>query len=103
MPHFYKGIPIVKIKKELDSLNIIDIRQPIEIRRTKTLDHARLIPMGKLLNTPEKYLEKDKSYYLLCRTGRRTSFMTQYMRKLGYDVINLEGGIFALFPELKEE
>ncbi len=98
MTKYYKGISILEIEKELKQLNIIDIRRSLELRKLR-MEGICHIPMGELLNHPEDFLEKNKTYYLLCRTGRRTAMMTVYMRKMGYDAINLEGGIKALYPE----
>lgn len=98
MTKYYKGISILEIENKLKQLDIIDIRRSLELRKLK-MEGIRHIPMGELLNHPEDFLEKNKTYYLLCRTGRRTAMMTVYMRKMGYDAINLEGGIKALYPE----
>lgn len=98
MKDYYKGISILEIEEELKELEIIDIRRKVELR-ANSLEGSRHILMGVLLDHPEKYLDKDKRYYLLCRTGRRTGIMTNFLRKIGYDVINLEGGIKALLKE----
>ena len=98
MADYYKGISILEIEEELKELEIIDIRRKVELR-ANSLKGARHILMGALLDQPEKYLSKKKKYYLLCRTGRRTGMMTHYLRRMGYDVINLEGGIKALLKE----
>ena len=98
MKKYYKGISILEIEPKRSDIEIIDIRRPLEIK-IFSLEGIRAIPMGELLSSPGKYLEKDKTYYLLCRTGRRTTMMTVYLRKMGYDAVNLEGGIKALYPE----
>ena len=49
--------------------------------------------MGKLLENPEKYLDKDKEYYLLCRSGARSENACSVLMKEGYKVINVKGGV----------
>lgn len=98
MKKYYKGISILEIEQKRSTIEIIDIRRPLELK-IFSLEGTRTIPMGELLSSPAKFLRKDKTYYLLCRTGRRTTMMTIYLRKMGYDAVNLEGGIKALYPE----
>lgn len=98
MKKYYKGISILEIEQKRKDIEIIDIRRPLELK-IFCLEGIRAIPMGELLSSPAKFLEKDKTYYLLCRTGRRTTMMTVYLRKMGYDAVNLEGGIKALYPQ----
>ena len=98
MKKYYKGISILEIEQKRKDIEIIDIRRPLELK-IFCLEGIRAIPMGELLSSPAKFLEKDKTYYHLCRTGRRTTMMTVYLRKMGYDAVNLEGGIKALYPE----
>jgi rhodanese-related sulfurtransferase len=49
--------------------------------------------MDYLLASPEKYLTKDKSYYIMCQSGRRSSVTVEALKKQGYDVINVAGGM----------
>jgi len=66
---------------DLDSLigkiDLIDIREPYEFKGG-SLKSAKNIPMDTLLSDTEKYLDKDKTYYIMCQSGarsRRTSRM----------------------------
>ena len=53
--------------------------------------------MGTLVQNPEMFLEKEKCYYLICRSGARTLNVTQYLTDLGYDVVNVEGGMLEYY------
>lgn len=83
---------------DLDSLidkeEIIDIRQVNEYK-SGSLRTAKNIPMGNLLSNPDKYLSKDMIYYIFCYSGARSGRTTKLLRKKGYNVVNVTGGIRA--------
>ncbi|WP_099468961.1 rhodanese-like domain-containing protein [Konateibacter massiliensis] len=76
----------------LGKVELIDIREPYEYK-SGTLRTAKNIPMGKLLAAPEKYLIKDKTYYIMCQSGGRSSNACRQLKKQGYEVINVGGGM----------
>ena len=100
MNQYYKGIPITELSYPFKDIQVIDIRRKVE-KRAFPIEGVKEITMGELLSDPKKYLKKEEEYYLICRSGRRTKQMTYYMRKLGYDVINIEGGIKEIIPEIE--
>ena len=74
---------------------IIDVRTPDEFAEG-------FIPKAKLINiqNPSEFtsgveqLDKDKSYYVYCRSGKRSEMACQVMENMGFkDVNNLETGI----------
>ncbi len=66
-------------QKKINPKDIIDIRESYEIKSGK-INGSRNIPMNRLLNHPEKFLDKNKTYYLICQSGSR-SFSTYVMLK----------------------
>lgn len=72
--------------------HIIDIREPFELEAT-SLDGTLHIPMLTLLSHPEKFLLKQRRYYILCRSGRRSYDVADILGKKGYDLVNIVGGI----------
>lgn len=40
-------------------------------------------------------LDKDKTYYVYCRSGKRSLSACRIMEDRGFDVVNLEGGMIA--------
>ena len=80
---------------DLDSLigkiQLIDIREEDEYKGG-SIKGAKNIPMGKILADPEKYLDKEKEYYLLCQSGARSSRLCSSLAKDWYKVINVSGG-----------
>ncbi|MGE4213696.1 MAG: rhodanese-like domain-containing protein [Anaerotignaceae bacterium] len=81
---------------DMDSLigtvELIDIREPFEYK-FGSLKTAKNIPMGNLLNAPNKYLIKDKTYYIMCQSGARSSMAARVLTKQGYNIIDVAGGI----------
>nr|WP_302597660.1 rhodanese-like domain-containing protein [uncultured Cellulosilyticum sp.] len=82
--------------KDLDALvgkiNLIDIRESYEFQGG-SIKTAKNIPMGDLLETPERYLKKESKYYIMCQSGMRSSRTVSTLQKAGYDVINVQGGM----------
>ena len=94
-----KSVHINDIKSNLNSINLIDIQESIEFLSLPKLAQATHIPMSELLQAPEDFLNKEISYYLICRSGARTFRVTEYLEHLGYDVINVEGGMLEYYSK----
>jgi len=71
---------------------IIDIREAFELQICKVPDTLH-IPMYTLIKNHERFLSKDEYYYLLCHTGQRSYLTTEILQELGYNIINVVGGI----------
>jgi rhodanese-related sulfurtransferase len=87
-----KVIHVNDMDNLIGQVEIIDIREPYEYK-TGTLKTAKNIPMGILLANPEKYLMKDKEYYIMCQSGGRSSNTSRILSKQGFHVINVAGGM----------
>jgi len=87
-----------ELKRRLDAgdkLPILDVREDHELEICK-LANTEHIPMGQLqarINELEQYKGQDIIVY--CRSGGRSGKCVQYMRKNGFNAINLTGGILA--------
>ncbi len=81
---------------DIDSLigqvEIIDIREPFEYN-SGSLRSAKNIPMGNLLSNPDKFIKKEKTYYIICQSGGRSGSATRALTKQGFHVINVSGGM----------
>lgn len=86
----------VILVNELDSLigtiNLIDIREPYELTEGY-IRTAKNIPMGILVAQPNQYLNKNEKYYVVCQSGMRSSRTVNTLRRAGYQVINVVGGM----------
>jgi Rhodanese-related sulfurtransferase len=87
-----KTIHVNEMDNLLGTVELIDIREPYEYK-SGSLKTAKNIPMGNLLETPEKYLNKERTYYIMCQSGGRSSRTCSILSKNGYDVVNVSGGM----------
>lgn len=85
-------INVNDIDELIGKVDLIDIRESYEYK-SGSLKTAKNIPMGNLLKEPNKYLIKDKPYYILCQSGARSSMVVKSLTKQGFEVINVAGGI----------
>lgn len=81
---------------ELDNLigkiELIDVREHYEYRKS-SIQTSKNIPMRQLLAEPEKYLDKNKKYYIICQTGVRSYRVVSELVTQGYQVVNVLGGV----------
>jgi len=87
-----KTIRVNDIDELIGNIELIDIREPYEFKGG-SIKTATNIPMGNLLTSPDKYLLKDKPYYIFCQTGARSRYACKFLDKNGFDVINVVGGV----------
>lgn len=75
---------------------VIDVRQPNEFEEGH-LDKALLLNVldKESFNEGLKHLDKKNTYYLYCRSGRRSNRAALKMKSEGFSVVELKGGIEA--------
>lgn len=81
----------VYLKDLRPEYNIIDIRD----NTSYNIDHVYNsinIPMNKLLNNPDLYLNKQDTYYIYCTSGYKSKKTCELLSLLGYKVINVVDG-----------
>ena len=89
-------------------MTIIDIRTEAEWRQTGIV--AGAIPLtffdakgrydaNAFLQELDKHVHKDVPFAIICRTGNRTTAVSEFLGELGYEVINLQGGIVELVKQ----
>jgi rhodanese-related sulfurtransferase len=94
------------LKKDI---KIIDVRTPGEWKETGIVkgsypimffDERGGYNVPLFLDELNKVVKKDEQFALICRTGSRTSMISEFLAyKMGYNVINLTGGIQNLMRE----
>lgn len=81
---------------DLDSLigkvELLDVREPYEYK-AGSLKTAKNVPMRDLINEPNKYINKDNVYYIVCQSGSRSRKICKFLDKQGFNVIDVTGGI----------
>ncbi len=75
---------------EIKVKQIIDVREKRELEKGKIAGSVN-IPMDKLLADPERYLNKDETYYLMCQSGIRSKKVYKKLKN-DFDVINVQAG-----------
>ncbi len=90
------------------NITIIDIRTKPEWQQTGIIKNSIPITFFRadggydvkdFLSKLDKKISKDKPFALVCRSGNRTSMVSQFLGKNGYNVINLVGGINSLISQ----
>lgn len=103
-PFSFKGavnsVDVNDLEELFSKINLIDVREQYEYR-SGHLPTAKNIPMGELLDDPEKFLDKSKEYYIICQSGSRSSRTCSMLKKHGYNVINVSGGTGGYRGNLK--
>ena len=84
----------IGLENDLDSL-ILDVRTPEEFEASRIPNSVNIDFYNPEIFMQEiGKLDKDKSYYIYCRTGVRSANSCQLMKELGFiNIYNLIGGI----------
>ena len=80
---------VVRLEKK--DLVLIDVREPYETEIC-TINGSVFIPMGQIQNKKED-LDLEKSYAIICHSGVRSQAVTNFLVQLGFDAVNVIGGI----------
>ena len=88
-----ESISIYELKK-LNNINLIDIRS-IEKYNNRHIPGSINIPLEKMLTSYNKYLDKNKKYYIYCQKGIQSRKLCQILKNNGFNVINVTGGYEA--------
>lgn len=91
------AITTTELKEQMKKTRpvLLDVREPYE-HSQKNIPGSVLIPLGQLdhrLSELEKY--KDKEIVVYCRSGSRSAYACNILRKQGFNAINLSGGMIS--------
>ncbi len=91
------------------NIKIIDIRTPAEWKETGIVKDSYTIMffdekgnfnVENFLRQLNMAVKKNEQFALICRVGSRTGMVSEFLsEKLGYNVINLKGGIMKMIHE----
>lgn len=94
-----KAVNDLAAEVKAKTLNLIDVREADEFA-SGHLPGAINLPLSDFL---ERYgeLDKDKPYYIICRSGARSAQACAFLEEEGYDVTNVAGGTIAWMGDLE--
>ena len=86
------SISTIELEQKLkEGIQLIDVRAPAEFRRGH-IKNAKNIPLNEIGNfTPIA----DKKTYVICHSGARSKLAAKKLKKRGFDVVNVQGGMHA--------
>jgi rhodanese-related sulfurtransferase len=106
----FAGVKTVDVTPQIveSGIKIVDIRTAPEWLETGIVKNS--IPITffdargnydaqKFLDTLSGHVKKGEEFALICRTGNRTTAVSDFLGKMGYDVINLKGGVKSLMNQ----
>lgn len=86
--------PFIEAARADSTAVLLDVRRPSEFAE----DHIDGATNLDWLNTKVfrhgmKKLDRQRTYYIYCRSGRRSNAAAVYMQKKGFHVVDMKGGI----------
>lgn len=85
----------IDFKEIIDMTKIIDIRSLLDYKKNN-INGSINVPKTLLMSSPEKYLMKDETYFLLCDKGNVSLICAKILNALGYKCYSIIGGIEKL-------
>jgi rhodanese-related sulfurtransferase len=95
----FDGVPEVTtdwLKEWFEHFRVIDIRQPEEL--LPPIGHIDQVEHIEMYNLPNEVTtwNPDVPVILICRTGSRTAYMSQFLQQNGFSqVASVRGGMFS--------
>ena len=86
-------VKVLELKKMLKNNKVVllDVREPYEIEICN-VKGSLFIPMNEIPQNIEQ-LDKEKRYAVMCHSGVRSLYVSNYLNSLGYSTLNVVGGI----------
>jgi rhodanese-related sulfurtransferase len=81
-----------------ESLTLLDVREDWELGVASVPDVVH-IPMGEVADRLSE-LDRGREVVVLCRSGRRSLQVANFLQQNGFQAVNLAGGILAWSREL---
>ncbi|MBB5022731.1 rhodanese-like domain-containing protein [Desulfurispira natronophila] len=89
-------------------ITIIDIRTAAEWKETGIIPNAHTITFfdeqgqydaRAFLQSIDSVVTRNTPFAIICRTGNRTTAVSKFLGDMGYQVINLQGGLYHLIEQ----
>ena len=86
-------VEVLELKKMLknNEVVLVDVREPYEVEICN-IKGSLYIPMNEIPQNIDQ-LDKEKRYAVMCHSGVRSLYVSNYLNSLGYSTLNVTGGI----------
>lgn len=81
--------------EQIPNAELLDVRTPMEHMSGNIPNSINIDIMDYDFHAKIAELDKDKIYFLYCRSGNRSSQACMIMNDMGFTTVNLAGGIGA--------
>ena len=78
-------------QKLKEKIQLLDVRTPSEYRRGH-IKGAKNVPLNEIARYT---LATNETLYVICHSGVRSKMAAKKLKKKGYDVVNVQGGMSA--------
>jgi rhodanese-related sulfurtransferase len=90
------GAEFKKIYESTPNAVLLDVRTAGEVAQGEIKGHKHIDMMSASFSEKISKLDKDKSYFIYCRSGNRSGQACNFMHEKGFTKLyNLSGGIGA--------
>lgn len=91
-----RNISTAELKIELKDKNkqFVDVRTPGEYK-SNHIREFKNIPLNSIGQKAGKELSKEKEVVVICQSGMRSQQASKVLKKLGFNVTNVKGGMNA--------
>ncbi len=91
---------VQELKKQLakgEQVELIDVREKDEFEKSgERVPGSKNVPMGQMfVDAAGGRLPKDKKIVTICKSGKRCQIVADELKKNGYNIEHLEGGVNA--------
>lgn len=105
MFNFFRKTPKISAKDFIeikDEIEVLDVRGPKEVSKEERefFPNYTLIPVTELKDEVDT-LDKDKTYYVLCRSGQRSTVASGILSENNIANIVVVGGMMQVNKEIK--
>ena len=97
LPPAESEIDVNSLRQRLEQnlpLKLFDVREPFELLVKEPIENAINIPLNDIPNNLDIF-PKNEVFVVYCKSGIRSHHAVLYLRDLGFDCLNLLGGIEA--------
>ena len=86
-------VEVLELKKMLknNEVVLVDVREPYEVEICN-IKGSLYISMNEIPQNLDQ-LDKEKRYAVMCHSGVRSLYVSNYLNSLGYSTLNVTGGI----------